>query len=175
VADLDPEAEFRRLFERTGRSLLAQAYVLTGDSQESQDLVQEAFLRAWRDWARVSILDDQQAWLRRVLYNLSVNRWRKLTAGRSYDRLSRTDATSPAPSIGHLDVMKALQHLPVKQRQALMLVAILDMTAAQAAQEMGANEGTVRVWLSRARQTMELLLGVDAVPATGTGERGGRR
>ena len=59
MADLDPGAEFRRLFERTGRSLLAQAYVLTGDRQESQDLVQEAFLRAWRDWARV--LDPRQS------------------------------------------------------------------------------------------------------------------
>lgn len=154
MADLDPGAEFRRLFERTGRSLLAQAYVLTGDRQESQDLVQEAFLRAWRDWARVSTLDNQQAWLRRVLYNLSVNRWRNLTARRSHDRLSRTDVTSPAPGVEHLDVMKALQSLPMKQRQALVPVAIVDMTIAQAAQEMGANEGTVRVWVSRARETM---------------------
>ena len=118
MADLDPEAEFRRLFERTGRSLLAQAYVLTGDRQESQDLVQEAFLRAWREWSRVSTLDNQQAWLRRVIYNLSVNRWRNLTAKRSHDRLLGTELNSPAPGVEHLDVMKALQSLPVKQRQA---------------------------------------------------------
>ncbi|MGA3215404.1 MAG: sigma-70 family RNA polymerase sigma factor [Acidimicrobiales bacterium] len=175
MAELDPGEEFRRLFERSRRSLLAQAYLLTGDRQESQDLVQEAFLRAWRDWARVSTLDSPQAWLRRVLYNLSVNRWRNLTARRSHDRLTRLDATSPAPGAGHLDVLKALQSLPVKQRQALVLVAIFDMTTAQAALEMGANEGTVRVWLSRARTTMELLLGIDAVPATSSGERDDRR
>ena len=48
MADTDPGEEFRRLFERTGRSLLAQAYLLTGDRQESQDLVQDAFLSAVR-------------------------------------------------------------------------------------------------------------------------------
>ncbi|MGA2529446.1 MAG: sigma-70 family RNA polymerase sigma factor [Acidimicrobiales bacterium] len=171
MADLDPEADFRRLFERTGRSLFAQAYVLTGDRQESQDLVQEAFLRAWREWAHVSTLDNQQAWLRRVLYNLSVNRWRNLTARRSHDRLLATDLNSPAPGVEHLDVMNALQSLPMKQRQALVLVAIADMTTAQAAQEMGANEGTVRVWLSRARETMERRLDLGAVPTSGSGAR----
>ena len=59
MADLDPREEFRRLFERTGRSLLAQAYLVTGDRQESQDLVQEAFLRAWNDWR--PLLDPRQS------------------------------------------------------------------------------------------------------------------
>src|SRR5271165_2797018 len=98
VADSDPGDAFRRLFERSGRSLLAQAYLLTGDRQESQDLVQEAFLRAWRNWPRVATLDNQQAWLRRVLYNLAVNRWRKVSLRRSRDsRLSRVDGSSPGP------------------------------------------------------------------------------
>ena len=83
MADSDPRGEFRRLYQRSERSLLAQAYLLTGDRQESQDLVQEAFLRAWREWERVSTLENQQAWLRRVLYNLSVNRWRSLRTRRS--------------------------------------------------------------------------------------------
>jgi RNA polymerase sigma-70 factor, ECF subfamily len=170
VADLDPREEFRRLFERTGRSLLAQAYLVTGDRQESQDLVQEAFLRAWNDWARFSTLVNQQAWLRRVLYNLAVNRWRNLAVRRSHERLSRTDPASPAPGAEHLDVMRALQSLPMKQREALVLVAIVDLTTAEAAREMGANEGTVRVWVSRARATMALLLGLDAVPLKSNGE-----
>ena len=49
MADSNPRKEFCRLFERTGRSLLGYALLLTDDRQESQDLVQEAFLRAWRE------------------------------------------------------------------------------------------------------------------------------
>jgi DNA-directed RNA polymerase specialized sigma24 family protein len=50
VAESDAGEEFRRLFERSNRNLLAQAYLLTDDRQEAQDLVQEVFLRAWRAW-----------------------------------------------------------------------------------------------------------------------------
>jgi RNA polymerase sigma-70 factor (ECF subfamily) len=157
------------LYQRSERSLLAQAYLLTGDRQESQDLVQEAFLRAWREWERVSTLENQQAWLRRVLYNLSVNRWRSLRTRRSRDRLMRTDGAFAPPGVAHLDVLSALQSLPAKQRQALVLVAIVDMTTAEAAREMGANEGTVRVWVSRGREAMATLLGFDAVPVIESG------
>ena len=75
--------------------------------------------------------------------------------------------------MGQLDVMRALQSLPIKQRQALMLVAIDDLTTAQAAHEMGAKESSVRVWVSRARASMERLLSLDAAPATGTGDHDG--
>jgi RNA polymerase sigma-70 factor (ECF subfamily) len=173
VADLDPEDEFCRLFERTGRSLLAYALLLTGDRQESQDLVQEAFLRAWRDWERVSTLERPQSWLRRVIYNLAVNRWRSLSTRRDHERLVRHEAVSQETGVGHLDVMRALQSLPMKQRQALMLVAIDDLTTAQAAHEMGAKESSVRVWVSRARASMGHLLNLDAAPAAGTSDHDG--
>jgi RNA polymerase sigma-70 factor (ECF subfamily) len=175
VAESDPGEEFRRLFERYGRTLLAQAYLLTGDRQESQDLVQDAFLRAWRDWSRVSTLDNPETWLRRVLYNLAVSRWRRLTTRRSYEKSARTDASSPAPGVGHLDVMSALRSLPPRQREALVLVAIVDLTTAEAAREMGASEGTVRVWVSRARATMEDSLGLDTAQIHGRSEGDGGR
>jgi RNA polymerase sigma-70 factor (ECF subfamily) len=161
------------LFERTGRSLLGYALLLTDDRQESQDLVQEAFLRAWREWERVSTLDSPQAWLRRVIYNLAVNRWRRLGTRRDHERLVAHEAVSEESDVGQLDVMRALQSLPIKQRQALMLVAIDDLTTAQAAHEMGAKESSVRVWVSRARASMERLLSLDAAPATGTGDHDG--
>ncbi len=52
------------------------AYLLTGDRQTAQDLTQEAFLRAWSRWARISKYDDPRAWTRRVLYNLIISKTR---------------------------------------------------------------------------------------------------
>jgi RNA polymerase sigma-70 factor (ECF subfamily) len=162
VADLAQQQEFSRLFERTKRSLLAQAYLLTSDRQESQDLVQEAFLRAWRDWEHVTNLESPEGWLRRVL---SVGRSRKLAVRRSHDLCLLFDSSSPAPSVAQLDLVRALRSLPSKQRQALVLTAFVGLTTAEVAQEMQASEGTVRVWLSRARASLAVSLGVGTVPA----------
>ena len=80
MAESDPGEEFRRLFERSNRDLLAQAFLLTDDRQEAQDLVQEVFLRAWRTWPRVAAMQAPDAWLRCVLHNLAVSRWRSSPA-----------------------------------------------------------------------------------------------
>ena len=161
MAEPDPGEDFRRLFERSARNLLAQAYFLTGDHQESQDLVQEVLLRAWRNWERISVLDNQDAWLRRVLYNLSANRRRSLRIRRRRLLLVRTAADSPAPGVEHLDVMAALRSVPAHQQQALILVAIFGLTTAEAAAEMKANEGTIRVWVSRGRAALARALDWD--------------
>jgi DNA-directed RNA polymerase specialized sigma24 family protein len=63
--------------------------------------------------------------------------------------------------------------LPPRQREALVYVAIFDLTTAQAAREMRANEGSVRVWVSRGRANLERLLGQDLEPVTGGGEHDG--
>jgi DNA-directed RNA polymerase specialized sigma24 family protein len=60
--------------------------------------------------------------------------------------------------------------LPPRQREALVHVAIFDLTTAQAAREMGANKGSVRVWVSRGRANLERLLAQDLEPVTGGGE-----
>ena len=61
-------------FERSSTDLLAQAYLLTDDRQEAQDLVQEVFLRVWCAWLQLAAMQGQNAWLRRVLHNLAVSR-----------------------------------------------------------------------------------------------------
>jgi RNA polymerase sigma-70 factor (ECF subfamily) len=150
--------------------LLAQAYLLTGDRQESQDLVQEAFLGAWREWKLVSTLENPDAWLRKVLYNLAVGRWRGLTVRRTHHAVSSFQSSSAAPSVGHLDVISAIRALPPKERQALVLVAFQQLSTAEVAKEMRASEGTVRVWVSRARASVAVALGLDLAPLTRNGE-----
>ncbi len=172
MAESDAGEEFRRLFERSNRNLLAQAYLLTDDRQEAQDLVQEVFLRAWRAWPQIADIQGQEAWLRRVLHNLVVSRWRSLRR-RSLLRGAGASQVAPAPGVGHLDVVRALQSLPPRQREALVYVVIFDLTTAQAAREMRANEGSVRVWVSRGRANLERLLSQDLEPVTGGGEHGG--
>ncbi len=167
MAESGPGEEFRQLFESSRRDLLAQAYVLTGDRQEAQDLVQEVFLRAWRAWAQLATVKNQQAWLRRVLYNLAVGRWRGLGLRRRLLKGLPAMGSAPVSEAERLDIVRALQSLPSRQRQALVLVTIFDLSTADAAREMGANEGSVRVWVSRARAKLEPLLGPDYAQTIG--------
>lgn len=72
MAQAGSEDQFDRFFEQVKQGLVGQAYLLTSDVEESRDLAQEALLRAWRDWARVSQLENPEAWVRRVLHNLAI-------------------------------------------------------------------------------------------------------
>jgi RNA polymerase sigma-70 factor (ECF subfamily) len=96
-----PEEEYERFFREARPRLLGQAYLLSGNGQEAQDLVREVLLRAWQSWGRVRDLDDPQAWARHVLHNLAVSQWRRrrlLLAHRVFELTEETDG----PGVGHL-------------------------------------------------------------------------
>lgn len=170
MADQEAEEQFRQLFERANRRLLAQAYLFTGDRNEAQDLVQETFLRAWRRWSDLPPAADREQWLRKVLHNLAVSRWRALRVRRRHSLKTSLAGPLSEPGVGHLDILSALGTLTSRQRQAVVLVAILGETTADAAATMKANEGSVRVWLSRGRANLARALGRDLESLKGVGE-----
>lgn len=152
--------EFGRFFDEAKPRLVGQAYVFTGNLQDAQDVAQEALLRAWKDWDRVSQLDDPHAWARHVLHNLLVSSWRRARTRRLRGLSLRASESAPT-DVGHLDVVAALRKLPVNQQRAIVLRTIAGLSAADVAAELGTTEATVRVWLARARASLatELQLG----------------
>lgn len=70
--------DFDKFYRDTSRRLLRYAYGLTGDAGEAQDLVQEAYARAWQRRRRLAGYDDPEAWLRLVVNRLATDRWRHL-------------------------------------------------------------------------------------------------
>jgi RNA polymerase sigma-70 factor (ECF subfamily) len=57
--------------------MVGLAYTLTGSRAVAEDLTQEAMLRAYREWGRVSSYDNPATWVRRVVLNLAASRWRR--------------------------------------------------------------------------------------------------
>jgi len=148
--------EFDRFFHESKPALFSQAYLLTGDVAEAEDLVQETFLRAWRHWRRVSRLDNPGGWARHVLDNLAIDSWRRKASRR---RRSSLEPGGPVGSVTadrseQLDMVTALRRLPVRQRQALVLSAVLGFSTDEIALEMSTTPATVRSWLSRARASV---------------------
>ena len=143
------EASFDEFFRKSSRSLLGQAYLLTADEARSQELTQEAFERAWRHWDTVSVYEDPEAWVRRVLHNLCISDWRKRVRRSARER-DPIGVVQP-PGEDHLVLLEALRSLSPDQVKALVLHDGLGLTAAQIAVDMSVPEGTVRSWITRAR------------------------
>jgi RNA polymerase sigma-70 factor (ECF subfamily) len=153
-ASEDNRATFERFFAAVSGPLVGQAYVLTGDLQEAQDLAQEALVQAWRHWPRIRDYDDPGAWARRVLHNLAVSRWRRAALRRRHEG-TQPIAASPPPESSHVDLVGALGRLPVRQRRAVVLHDVVGLTAEEVGAEMGAAASTVRTWLHRAHKRLE--------------------
>jgi RNA polymerase sigma-70 factor (ECF subfamily) len=164
-ADVRTEAEFTGLYEKHFSELAAQVCAYLGDATEAQDLVQEAFLRAWQRWDKVGGYEEPVAWVRRVAWNLATSRHRRNQVARKFLQKSSAPEMAPAASPDHVALVAALKLVPAKRRQALVMHYMADMTVAAIAEATGAKEGTVKSWLHRGRKELAALLTDEAAEA----------
>jgi RNA polymerase sigma-70 factor, ECF subfamily len=148
------EEEFDELYRGSSRRLLQYAYSLTTDLAEAQDLVQEAYVRAWQRWRRLRGYDHVEAWLRLIVTRLATDRWRRLRIRRDAAALLAGDRHVAAPGEQTILLVTAMRRLPVQQRRALALHYLLDLPISDVATEMGAAIGSVKAWLSRGRDAL---------------------
>jgi len=164
------EERFDAFYRGTVRRLTRYAFGLTGDAAEAQDLVQEAYTRAWQHWRRVSTYDDAEAWLRLVVNRLVKDRWRRLRIRRAAIANSPPLPPVPPPSEETVLLVAAMSRLPFDQRQVLLLYHLMDRPLADIATETGANLSTVKSRLTRGRAALAALL-AERTPAE-TSDRG---
>ena len=148
-----------RLLAERGDHLLHAAMALTGNELDAEDLLQAAVERLLRRRRRV---DDLEAYLRRILYNLAADGWRKRAAryrSRALLPSLLNDGTGPDP-VATVDLrdalVRALRELPPQQRAVLVLRYWEQLTQAETADVLGCSEGAVKSagsrGLSRLRQ-----------------------
>ena len=139
------------------------AYALSGSRAGAEDIAQEAFLRAYRDWDRVRSYEHQAAWVRRVAANVATSGLRRaVVEARALVRLAarREPALDPLPA-ENADFWRAVRSLPQRQAQAVALYYLEDRSIAQTAVVLDCAEGTVRAHLARARRTLARRLRID--------------
>ncbi|MEV4198854.1 SigE family RNA polymerase sigma factor [Micromonospora globbae] len=156
-------SSFDEFYRSTSRRMLRYGYAVAGDYVEAQDLVQEAYARAWRQWGRMSAHPAPEAWLRLVVARLATDRWRRLRGWQAALVRSGPPEAVPPPGEDAVLLTGALRRLPAAQRQALALHYLFDMSVDEIARETGVPTGTVKSWLSRGRARLAALLpGVSA-------------
>ena len=168
------EAEFEAVYREQWPVLVGQLVLLCGDRTEAADCVQEAFARGWQH--RRSLEADAGGWLRTTAARVAVSRWRKRrSAAVAWSRWgARQGATSTEvePGLGAGSPLAvALQQLPVRQREVVVLHHVLDLSVAQVADLVGAPTGSVTVWLSRGRAQLARSIGGAPTGVVATEER----
>jgi RNA polymerase sigma-70 factor (ECF subfamily) len=156
MRDADGFDEFYRC---TSTRLLRFGYAVCGDLTEAQDLVQEAYARAWQHWRKLTGHANPEGWLRVVVTRLAADRLRRLGRWRTALLRSGPPEHSPPPNEDTVLLVGGLRQLPIAQRQALALHYLFDLPIAEIAVETGVAEGTVKSWLSRGRAGLATALG----------------
>jgi RNA polymerase sigma-70 factor (ECF subfamily) len=157
--DRERHQDFDGFYAATRDRLLHALYAMTGDLAEAQDVVQEAYARAWQRWSTVAAYDDPVAWVRTVAWRLAVSRSRKARnrVGAAL-RLQAISPPAPEPSADTAVVVAALRRLPDAQRRALALHYLCDLSVEAVAAETGVSVGTVKSRLSRGRTALAAVL-----------------
>lgn len=163
-------AEFRSQLLAASPALRRFAITLARDASAADDLVQETLLRAWRNRTRFRMGTNFEAWTFTILRNQFFTGRRKAREVADEDGALAARLASPPEQDGRVDladVQAALARLAAPMHEALMLVAVENMSYEDAAAVIGCEVGTVKSRVSRARERLSRLLGF------GGGEVGG--
>jgi RNA polymerase sigma-70 factor (sigma-E family) len=158
--------------------MLTMAMLLTGHNRaDAEDLLQTVLERAFRRWRRICRAGDPGPYVRQMLVNASIDRWRLLRhrpeqpldfGGRV---TAATGLSGPDQSAGIADhdlLWRALAQLPPGQRAVLVLRYYEDLTEAQTAALLGCTVGSVKTQASRALAKLRGIVGIadcDGQPA----------
>ena len=154
--------DFEALYVQELPGMLALALSLTGSREAAADVVQEAFLRAYARWPRVSTLEKPAAWVRRVLLNLATDVFRRASRERrAVGRLaSESDQVFEEPEIDQF--WAAVRGLPHRQRCVVALRYAGDHSVQDIASVLEVSVGTVTRSLSVARKKLALRLACES-------------
>ena len=151
---MKPDEEDYRAFVDARYARLVRAAILFGSGeQDAEDAVQDALIRCYGAWARVSAADDRDAYVYRVLINgIARSRRRRWHGEIPYQQVPEpppTDDPATKMSLSH-SVRASLERLGHEQRQVLVLRYFADLTEAQIAAVLRIAPGTVKSRASRA-------------------------
>ena len=144
-------------------SLRRYARALMRDRAAADDLVQDCLERAVSRWYQRRD-GDVRAWLFTILHNLAVNQFRRTASRGRHVPIDETnedsfgEAAAQEQKLIYQDVLAGLARLPEDQRAVLLLVAVEDLSYAEAANVLGIPTGTVMSRLSRARAALRALV-----------------
>lgn len=145
----EDQREFAEFYSAAWGYCLRIVMVSMADRPLAEDLVAEAFTKAWASWRKVRGLAEPRAWVIRTAMNARVSWWRR---HRQEVTLGGQDALAATSQELALDssLVAALRRLPVRQREVIALRLLLDLDTSTTAEMLGISSSTVTTHLHRA-------------------------
>jgi RNA polymerase sigma-70 factor (sigma-E family) len=141
-------ASFDAAFERLFRDAYRVAFRLLGVREDAVEVAQEALARACVRWKRVTAHGrDAAPWVARVAANLALDRWRRARVAAKYAPRLVDERRDELPD--RVDLHRALEALPKRQREVVVLRYVADLPEDAVAAALGCSVGTVKTHASR--------------------------
>jgi RNA polymerase sigma-70 factor (ECF subfamily) len=165
---LDSAQTIAQLVAEYSTALYRVAFSVTRNAAEAEDAVQETFLRVLRHESRLGEIRDYRVWLVRIVWNIVLDRKR-----RAKTRPEGEDITDHARVLTtgergadqtaistqeHARILALIDRLPAREREALLLSAVEELTTAEIAAALGTTESSIRSRIFRARRELSVLL-----------------
>ena len=146
------EASFEEFVVARSAALWRSAFLLTGDAQKAEDLVQVALVKTWRHWGDIDRVEAVEAYARKAMATTYTDWWRRRWKAETPtenppEQLLADESVNWA---ARHDVLLALADLPRGQRAVVVLRYFDDLTERETAEVLGISVGTVKSQAARA-------------------------
>jgi RNA polymerase sigma-70 factor (ECF subfamily) len=166
--DRDEAAAFvETLFAKHQGEIYAYLLRMMRDPEVAADMTQDAFIKAYKNYATLEKPENARAWLYQIAHRVALDeiRRRKIVRFLPWTGESR----GAAPSAEHLvmdarlsgDLERALERIPERQRAALLLAELHDLTGLELAAALGVSHVAARALLTRARESLRQALAAE--------------
>ena len=146
---------FETFFEDSYGDVLRSVAFALGDRDRAEDLTQEAFARAYQRWGRVAAMERPVTWVYVVALNAERKRWKRERTD-DVEAPGGPDADHAGRVVTGVVVRDAVHRLAARQRTAVALRYLSDLTVTDIARVMACSEGTVKATLHQALRNLRV-------------------
>jgi RNA polymerase sigma-70 factor (sigma-E family) len=158
---------FAEFMSARSASLFRTAYLIVGDHQLAQDLLQESLVKTYVAWPRLRDISKAEAYTRKTIVTTAIS-WRRRRSfhERPMDPLPDPAVPDPAETVTtHASMLAQLRTLPPRQRAAIVLRYYEDLSVAQTADVMDCSVGAVKAQVSTGLSQLRHRMGANFLTA----------
>ena len=166
--DRDTAGAFvEELFARHHNEIHAYLFRMVRDSELAADMTQDAFVKAYKAYDSLQKPENARAWLYQIAHRVALDELRRRKIVRFLPWTGESKGTSPSAEHFALEgqfsgpLARALDRIPERQRAALILAELHDLTGLELAAALGVSHVAARALLTRARESLRQALAAE--------------